>query len=93
MNEPESNYHALKEWALAQGVALFGAAHVASRGGQTVSLSATPANAFTSGIVLGVRLLDAVLEDIDDRPTELYLHHYRQANFFLDRIAFELLLR
>ena len=28
------------------------------------------------------------MEDIKDRPTSLYFHHYRQLNFFLDRGAF-----
>jgi epoxyqueuosine reductase len=38
-------------------------------------------------VSLGVPLLDSVLEDLEDRPTQLYLHHYRQLNFFLDRGA------
>jgi epoxyqueuosine reductase QueG len=37
-----------------------------------------------------VRLSDAVLGEIEDRPTQLYFHHYRQANVFLDRVAFGL---
>jgi len=45
---------------------------------------------FTRAIVLGVRLQDAIVEGIVDRPTPLYFHNYRQANYFLDRIAFEL---
>jgi epoxyqueuosine reductase len=28
------------------------------------------------------------MDSIDDHPTPLYLHHYRQANYTLDRIAF-----
>jgi len=43
---------------------------------------------FDNAIVLGKRLLDPVIEDIKDRPTPLYFHHYRQLNFFLDRAAF-----
>ncbi len=43
---------------------------------------------FPFAISLGKALSDAVLEDIRDRPTALYLHHYRQANYFLDRGAF-----
>jgi epoxyqueuosine reductase QueG len=43
---------------------------------------------FPLAVSLGKRLGDAVLEDIRDRPTALYLHHYRQANYFLDRGAF-----
>jgi len=32
--------------------------------------------------------VDGVLDDLVDRPTPLYFHHYRQLNFFLDRAAF-----
>jgi ferredoxin len=45
---------------------------------------------FTRGIAIGKRVLDTVLADIDDEPTPLYLHHYRQLNFFLDRAALRL---
>jgi len=45
---------------------------------------------FDRAISLGKRLLDSVIDDIDDQPTKLYYHHYRQLNFFLDRQAFSL---
>ncbi|MCX6560725.1 MAG: hypothetical protein NTZ26_09425 [Candidatus Aminicenantes bacterium] len=43
---------------------------------------------FPRAISLAKRLSDAVLEDIEDKPTPLYFHHYRQLNYFLDRGAF-----
>lgn len=43
---------------------------------------------FDRAISLAKQLLDPVIEDIKDRPTLLYFHHYRQLNFFLDRSAF-----
>lgn len=43
---------------------------------------------FDRAISLGMQLLDSVIDDIKDRPTRLYFHHYRQLNFFLDRGAF-----
>jgi epoxyqueuosine reductase QueG len=42
---------------------------------------------FDKAISLAKRLLDPVIEDLKDRPTLLYLHHYRQLNLFLDRGA------
>ncbi len=39
-------------------------------------------------ISIGVRLSDPVLEEINDAPTKIYYHHYRQANIALDHIAF-----
>jgi epoxyqueuosine reductase QueG len=93
MSEKEKNYLTLKEWALSQGMSLFGAADLAPFRNEAVRLSPTLLTGFDSAISLAVRLSAAVLEDIDDRPTELYLHHYRQANFFLDRVAFGLALQ
>jgi epoxyqueuosine reductase len=43
---------------------------------------------YSSALSLGKRLSDGVLEDLQDGPTPLYFHHYRQLNFFLDRVAF-----
>lgn len=43
---------------------------------------------FPLAVSLAKRLSDPVLEDIEDRPTPLYFHHYRQTNYFLDRGAF-----
>ena len=43
---------------------------------------------FPRAVSLAKRLSDSVLEDIEDRPTPLYFHHYRQTNYFLDRGAF-----
>lgn len=93
MSEKEKNYLTLKEWALSQGISLFGAADIAPVRKEAARLSPALMSGFDSAIALAVRLSDAVLEDIDDRPTELYLHHYRQANFFLDRVAFGLALQ
>lgn len=90
MSERETHYLALRAWALSQGISLFGVAHITPPLRGTLRLSSPMVNTFDSAIALAARLSDAVLEDIDDRPTALYLHHYRQANFFLDRIAFGL---
>jgi len=51
-----------------------------------------PVARYKRAVVMGVRLADDVLEAIEDRPTPLYFHHYRQANFFLDRAAFDIAL-
>ncbi len=40
-------------------------------------------------VVFSVRVLDEVIEQIEDRPTPLYFHHYRQLNFLLDRLGLE----
>lgn len=38
-------------------------------------------------VTIGVRLLDAVMDEVKDGPTKLYFHHYRTANAFLDMCA------
>lgn len=38
-------------------------------------------------ITLGVRLSDAVMDEVKDGPTKNYFHHYRTANAFLDMCA------
>ncbi len=42
---------------------------------------------FDKAVVLGVPLSAAVLEEIVERPTKLYFHHYRTVNAFLDQLA------
>ena len=41
------------------------------------------------GITLVARLSDAVVEEITDRPTHSYFHHYRTVNAYLDRCMLE----
>jgi epoxyqueuosine reductase QueG len=42
---------------------------------------------YARAVVMGVRLQDAVVEEIIDHPTILYFHNYRQANYQLDRLG------
>lgn len=43
-------------------------------------------------VSVGLRLSDAVLDEISDKPTFTYFHHYRSANTLLDQITFRGLL-
>jgi len=42
---------------------------------------------FSRAVVFGMRLQDAALAGIIDRPTPIYFHNYRQLNYQLDRAA------
>lgn len=86
MTEKEKNHQKLKNFALEQGISLFGVADITNIREEFL-LDKNLKTKFQNAISLGKRLIDSVLEDILDRPTPLYFHHYRQVNFFLDRTA------
>jgi epoxyqueuosine reductase QueG len=90
MEEMNKNYQALQEWTSDRGISLIGVADIKPLKHEFRHLSKRAIDPFDSGISLAVRLSDPILEEIQDRPTQLYFHHYRQANFFLDRVAFNL---
>jgi len=86
----QDNYKRLKTFAMDQGSCLFGVADVTSI---QESFHIEPRECIadlTRGISMAVRLSDAVLESLVDRPTLLYKHHYREANELLDAVAFRM---
>lgn len=89
---PRENADRLRENARDLGFSVAGVADISSVR-ETFRLSENLRGRFVRAAILGVRLLDGVLEDLVDRPTPLYFHHYRQLNFFLDREAFRLAAR
>jgi epoxyqueuosine reductase len=87
MTEEKINYEKLEKISADLGFSLFGVADVTEIRNE-FNLPKVSAEKFSRGIALGKKLLDAVIDEIKDRPTTLYFHHYRQLNFFLDRGAF-----
>jgi len=81
-----ANTQDLEAFALGLGFDLFGVADVAGMRGDFL-LDTGTSGRFGLAVSLGKGLSGAVLDDIRDRPTALYFHHYRQMNFFLDRGA------
>jgi epoxyqueuosine reductase len=90
MEIKEIHYRMLQEESRRLGGDLFGVADLAQQPLTTYDLDKALVEKLSFGIAIGVRLADAVLEEIKDHPTLLYLHHYRQANYRLDRIALDL---
>lgn len=80
-------YQLLKQFSQEQGADLFGVADLAGTDPQDTLLPPVTLSRFKRAVVLGVKLLDGVLDEIEDHPTQLYFHHYRQINFQLDRLA------
>lgn len=96
MNVPESqtnfsspeerNYRRLKEFAQSEGAALFGVTNIESFKQEFFFPPSLTAN-LNRAVVVAVRLSEKILEEIEDHPTPLYYHHYRQINIFLDQLA------
>lgn len=42
------------------------------------------------GISIAIRLSDQVLNDVVDKPTHTYYHHYRTVNFLIDQICLKI---
>ena len=56
---------------------------------ETGTVPASGQSLFSRALVFGFPLQDAVLESLVDRPTPIYFHLYRQANYQLDSVALE----
>jgi len=85
----ERNYKELKQKAFSLGAKLFGVASI-TKLKKDFYLPPLLLKDIDLAVSLAVPLLDGVLEEIENHPTQLYFHLYRQVNFFLDRIAFSL---
>jgi len=87
MSEKRRNHERLRDVVLEQGVSVFGVADI-TKIRKGFLLDEETKNKFDRALSLGKKLIDPIIDDIKDRPTPLYFHHYRQLNFFLDRAAF-----
>ncbi|MFH0925126.1 MAG: hypothetical protein V1872_05755 [bacterium] len=90
MNNESQNYNFLKEYAFGQGLSLFGVADICPLKNFFFALNRDNLKGLNYAVSLGLRLSSKILEDIGDKPTPLYFHHYRQANNLLDQIAFKI---
>jgi epoxyqueuosine reductase QueG len=83
----KNNTEQLQKDARSLGMDLFGVASIDERKKDFLHIDKSVLKGFNAAISMGVRLLKLVLNDIQDKPTPLYLHHYRQINYLLDRAA------
>ncbi len=79
MRKEQDNYNKLKRFTAEQGFSLFGVADI-TKARKKFNLEEKTTAQFKRALSLGKKLLDAVLDDIKDKPTPLYFHHYRQIN-------------
>jgi len=91
MPSERDNYARVQEWAQVPcGMTLFGVADMKPLVSTLAGVSGSTRTRCRSAVSLGVPLLNSVIDDIEDHPTALYVHHYRQVNYLLDRAALTL---
>jgi epoxyqueuosine reductase len=83
----KNNAEQLQQEAKSLGMDLFGVASIEDLKKGFMHIDSSVVKGFNAAVSMGVRLLKPVLDDIKDKPTPLYLHHYRQVNYLLDRAA------
>jgi epoxyqueuosine reductase len=86
-SEETGNYEQLKEVARREGATLFGVAETAGLRDRFYGLSPYTVERMTRAVCLAFHLSDAVLDDLADRPTQLYFFHYQRVNILLDSCA------
>jgi epoxyqueuosine reductase len=69
------------------GGSLLGVADLRSFMREEILLSPELINRHPFAISLGYHLSDAILDDIEDRPTPLYFQHYQRVNILLDTLG------
>ena len=87
--DEKNNYKKLKEFALKRGASLFGVCELKDDK-EEIFLPKEILKNLKRAISLAVKLSDGILEEIVDKPTKLYFHHYRTVNMFLDQLALSL---
>jgi epoxyqueuosine reductase len=85
MSDNIRNTGELLQIVLNEGMAVFGVAELEPIKETFHPELVNAAQGLKYGIVAGIRLSDSVLDDIADHPTLLYKHHYKVANYVLDR--------
>ena len=83
------NYLALKKICFKEGLDLFGVADIREIKNE-FKISPKALRNLDKAICLGLRLSQAILSEMEERPTKLYFHHYKIINSFLDQIALKL---
>ncbi len=79
----------IKSFFKTKNIKVYGWADLDSKDKSKIMLSEDILKVVNSAIVFGIPLSKLVIENLNDAPDLLYLHHYRQANYILDRTACE----
>ena len=82
----QDNKLSLKKLCSSLGIDLFGIADIKDIKNEFL-ISSKVLEKMDRAICLGLRISQAVLDDIEQAPTKLYFYHYRMLNMFLDQAA------
>ena len=86
----EENHENLKSFSHVCGASIFGVADLGKLNEDFPYLPNEVVKKLDYGISIGFRLSGSIIEGIVDRPTQIYFHHYKQVNYFLDRLALQI---
>ncbi len=79
----------IKDFFKTKNIKVYGWTDLDDENKSKISLSEGILKTINSAIVFGIPLSKLVIENLNDAPDLLYLHHYRQVNYILDRTACE----
>lgn len=80
----------LKEFFAANDIKVYGWCSVDDEHKSKILIHGETLKKINSAIVFGIPLNKLIFENLSDGPDLLYLHHYRQANYILDKVAFHI---
>lgn len=79
--------NSLRKLVKQQGNLLFGIADVLPFKSGWIELPQEAVSGLNYGISIGIPLSKRVLLSVEEEPTKLYSYHYKQVNYFLDRVG------
>ena len=82
--DKKKNYLALEKIAYNEGIDIFGVADISGIKDE-FKISPKTLRNLDKAICLGLRLSQAILSEMEEKPTKLYFHHYKIINSFLDQ--------
>jgi epoxyqueuosine reductase len=85
-----SSREGLEELCRSRGAAGFGVCRLSDIRTDDFLLPEQTIRDLPFAVSIALHLSPAVLGTLEDRPNQLYEHHYRQVNFALDRLALDL---
>lgn len=83
----EENYSNLKDVVMREGMSLFGVADMKGLESEYRMSSENIYKGLKYGVCMGYHLSDRIIEGIIDKPTQMYLFHYKRVNVLLDEVT------